>query len=168
MTRLVKWAGWLLSAVLTATAAFSAERRPPEVTVLESIDVGDVLVMGNETLDVEMAAGGQRRGSAGASVFGSLPFGSGRLRLVGEPGACVRLSALRFGRRADADRIQVIRVQLRGAAVEGQEEIDLRLDPHGMAIVEVGVRMRLAAIERSSRWRLSLSFEARYSKDCLY
>lgn len=170
MIRSTRWTCWALSGLLTTAAALGADRadrRPPRMTVLESIDMGDVLVLRNDTIDVEVTADGQRSGPVGPPVFGSLPFGSGRLRLLGEPGACVRLTAHRLGRRAGGDHIQVTRVLLRGPNARGHEAIDLRLDAHGLAVVEVGVRMRVKAIERSNRWQLPLSLEARYGEDCL-
>ena len=152
-------------------AAGAGDVRPLEIDVQESIDLGDVLVMGAGQLEVEMATDGQRTSPAGPTAFGSLPFGSGRLRLLGEPGACVRLTANPFGRwgsgRWDGGHLEVRRVRLRVGHTVGREDIELRLDAHGLATVEVGVQVRLHDVRRSQQWRLELSFEARYGEECL-
>ncbi len=154
--------------VCQAAAGHSVEARSIEVTVLEPIDVGDVLVMNREPVEVEVAATGHRASRSGRTAFGSLPHGPGRLRLLGEPGACLRLIGGGSGSSGDAaGRIDVARIQLRGPDGVGQEEIYLRLDSNGLAFVDVGVELRLRAVERSKRWRLSLRFQAEYSEDCL-
>ncbi len=154
-----------------AAGASDEQPRPLEIDVLESIDLGDVLVMGGGQLEIEMATDGRRTSPAGPTAFGSLPFGSGRLRLLGEPGACVRLTANPFGRRGsgrwDGGRLEVRRVRLRAGHAVGREDIELRLDAHGLAAVEVGVQVRLHDVRRSQQWRLELSFEARYGEECL-
>ncbi len=150
-------------------AAYSKDKpRPPEITVLEAIDLGDILVMKNDTVEVEVATNGHRTSRLGQPIFGSLPFGSGRLRLLGEPNTCVRLTAHNVGRSTDSGRIRVRRVLLRSSNVKGQEEIHLRLDSDGLAVVDVGVKLHLSAIGRSNKWQLSLSFEAQNSDDCLH
>lgn len=141
--------------------------RPIEIAVLEPIDVGDVLVMTDELVEVEVGTNGHRASRSGQPAFGSLPFGPGRLRLVGEPGACLRLSGRDSKSRADgAGRIDVARILLRGPDGPGSDEIYLRLDAHGLAWVEVGVELQLQA-SRPQQLRLSLAFQAEYSEECL-
>lgn len=141
--------------------------RPIEITALEPIDVGDVLVMTDEPVEIEVGTTGHRASRSGQPAFGSLPFGPGGLGLVGEPGACLRLIGRDSKSRADGGgRIDVARILLRGPDGPGSDEIYLRLDSNGLAWVDVGVKLQLQA-NRPQLWRLSLVFQAEYSEECL-
>jgi hypothetical protein len=164
--------GRMLWVVLLVVAAHSADcqdppPRPLAITVLEVIDVGDVMVSARSTSWIEMATDGRRESSLGQPVFGSLPYGAGRLRLLGQREACVRLTAHPAGRSADSGRLRVLHVSLQAANARGQEELYLRLDRDGLAFVDVGLRLQLSSIEQSDAWRLSLTFEAQYDDECL-